>query len=393
MVNLLALLMVIAGGLAYFFHQAYTASQGQVASMKASLERFQNPRVQEIRAERPKLAEMIAQETEDLASYPPETPMHIFKTALISELRLTDTILAQQAAALESGAPVTVQVPASAPDPALAKNLETELEKLTALINQRTEASQGAEGDAAAALASELGTLHFAKALVIRNYLTAKYGLNSVFSGQSARSLPVEAAAGPPAPATPAAPPAAAAEPAPPQAAPAAAPEAPPAPAVQAVKTAADVVGQNSEWKVQGNWASRMSGSGSGLAVQVMRLASVHHAEIDGVPQQASLFVSCEADKTAMLVAFGLPLEVNSGKVRVEYTIDGRNPVTEEWAATPEKRGIFVPKPIPLLRNMAGAQVITFRVPYQDGKPIGTIFHLDGLSGALRPVQNACNWK
>ncbi|MDR2422220.1 MAG: type VI secretion protein [Deltaproteobacteria bacterium] len=161
----------------------------------------------------------------------------------------------------------------------------------------------------------------------------------------------------------------------------------------QKILTVADVLGSNSEWKIQGPWATRLSGSGSGLSVRVLRLAAIGHAQVNGALQQASLFVTCQGNKTELYVNFGLPLDVDSNKVDMEYQIDDGAVAKETWNASVDQKGAFAPKPIVLLRAMLNANKIIFRTGYQNREVMGTIFFLDDLAEALKPVQSACNWK
>jgi hypothetical protein len=377
------LILILGAGGYYFYHEREKANQAAIAALKAQLARVTNPLLKELRAERQKIADQLAQETEDIQKYAPGVPMYILKSTIIAESRLAQTLLTQEIASIESGAQPAVRANKTNPDPQLAQSLEQELNKLTDYIAQRTATAPTAKGEAATALESELGTLHLIKAIVIRNYLTAKYGLNTFINNPAAKSLPIELSTQPPSGG--AAPGANATAPAPAAVAPA---------APQKILTVADILGSNSEWKVEGPWATRLAGTGSGLSVRILRLAAVNHAEINGVPQQASLFVSCQGNKTEMYVTFALPLAVNSNKVDMEYQIDNGEVVKEVWNASVDAKGAFSPKAIPTLRKMVNGQRIIFRVGYQNRENvIETFFELDGLAAALKPIQSACSWK
>jgi hypothetical protein len=376
---LLALTLAAVG---YNYYQELGKSQAELATVQSRFQLLANPKLKEIKAERQKVEELLAQETEDAKKYPPGAPMNVLKAAVIGELRLTDALLRQETAALESGAPSNIKANKSVPDAQLAQNLEKELEKMTEYINQRTAAGADLTGEAATALENELGTLHLVKAVVIRNYLTARYGLNSFVGNQSPKAAPLEnktLTSGQ------------SAEPAPTLAQPIV--ETAPANAKK-VLTVADILGSNSEWKVQGPWASRIAGEGEGLSARLLRLAAVNHAEINGVPQQASLFIACQGNKTEMYVTFALPLAVIANLLDMEYQIDDEPVVKETWNAAVDQKGAFSPRPIPLLRKMARANRILFRVNYQNrANVIETFFELDGLAEAIKPVQSACGWK
>jgi predicted Zn finger-like uncharacterized protein len=419
--NLLALLLVIVGTAGGFFFYSDKKTKQQLSEVNAQLTRLKNPKIAEIKAERPKIAELLTEESRDLQDYPNGTPMHLLKSAIITELRLTDTLLIQQQAALESGAAMVIKVNNSPTSPEEAKNLETEIQKLTEYINQRTQAGKEMSGETLTALENELGTLHLLKAVLLRNFLTAKYGLNYIYGNQGAKTIPAQAstAASPSAPVT-STPPAAATNdtlplpltqpqitpgqtlmPEPPAGPPISDAAAVPEPGqpqlpvpITKVRTVAEILASNPEWKIQGPWATRLSGTGSGLSVRLLRMAAVNHAEINRVPQQASLFVNCQSNKTEMYVTFGLPLGVNANKVEVEYQINEGTIVKETWNSSADQKGIFSPKPIPLLRELVQARKIGFRVPFQNpAQSIETFFELDGLTEAIKPIQSACNWK
>ncbi|MDR2142489.1 MAG: type VI secretion system-associated protein TagO [Deltaproteobacteria bacterium] len=380
---LLTLLVLALGAGGYYLYQLYEKSQADLVAAQAQASRLSNPRLREIQEDRQKIAEQIKEQSAEQTKFSEGSALWLLKNALISELRLSDTLLSQEKSSLVSGAPVTIKVNKSNPDPALAKQLEAQLEKVTEYINQRTEATKDLKGPEAEYAAIELAELHLNKAIVIRNYLTAKYGLSSFLVSPASRApQPAEAGVTPPANPT---------SPAPPQPS---GPTAQKPPPPWRLHTVRDILSPSSGWKINGSWAINESGSGESKVIHLMRLASVVHAEISGEPQQASLFISCQKDKTDLLVSFALPLAVDGNKVEMQYQIDNEEPVRETWLATPAQSGAIAAKPIPMLRKMAQAKVINFKVGYERRPDImETSFQLDGLNEAIKPIQTGCNWK
>jgi type VI secretion system protein VasI len=381
----LFLILILAGG-AFYLYQELEKAQSQATLAKAQLERLANPKLAEIAKERQKIAILLTEETEDLKKYAPLVPMSVLKTAIVAELRLADSLLTQEAAVISSGAPALIQASKTTPDPTLANNLEKELQKVTEEINRKSNAQSSGNAEAALALENELGTLNLLKAVLLRNYLTARYGLNTFMGAQPPRARPVTTSTGPP---TEAADPSS-----PPPAAPTTESSPQPPAAPPRILTVADILGNSSEWRVQGPWATRLAGAGDGLSVKIFRLAAVNHAEINGIPQQASLFVSCQGNKTEMYVTFSVPLAVTANKVEVQYRLDNEEPVKEVWNASTDQTGVFSPKPIPLLRKMSQSSRIYISVGFENRQSIiNTYFDLDQLSEALNPIQSACNWR
>jgi type VI secretion system protein VasI len=78
----------------------------------------------------------------------------------------------------------------------------------------------------------------------------------------------------------------------------------------------------------------------------------------------------------------------------IEYKIDDGNIYKENWIKSDNLKRFFSPKPIDLIKNLMSANKISFRVQkYKVDAFLEASFNLDGLSQAIVPVQEACDWK
>ncbi|PWG71055.1 hypothetical protein DEM28_12445 [Enterobacter mori] len=102
-------------------------------------------------------------------------------TARLEVLGTNKALLEQRINAIESGAKIDVVVSGTKPDPELAASIKTEIETLTAKINEaKADASQYTGGLIQVLKLSAVATEEQSMAMLQQKYLTAKYGLAEV---------------------------------------------------------------------------------------------------------------------------------------------------------------------------------------------------------------------
>lgn len=102
-------------------------------------------------------------------------------TARLEVLGTNKALLEQRINAIESGAKIDVVVSGTKPDPELAASIKTEIDKLTAKINEaKADASQYTGGLIQVLKLSAVATEEQSMAMLQQKYLTAKYGLAEV---------------------------------------------------------------------------------------------------------------------------------------------------------------------------------------------------------------------
>lgn len=102
-------------------------------------------------------------------------------TARLEVLGTNKVLLEQRINAIESGAKIDVVVSGTKPDPELAASIKTEIDNLTAKINEaKADASQYTGGLIQVLKLSAVATEEQSMAMLQQKYLTAKYGLAEV---------------------------------------------------------------------------------------------------------------------------------------------------------------------------------------------------------------------
>ncbi|MDR2726145.1 MAG: hypothetical protein LBC90_08870 [Candidatus Adiutrix sp.] len=100
------------------------------------------------------------------------------------EFRTAEALLRQQVAALESGAGLTVSARATAPDPKLAAAVEGEMERLRARLEELRGMAAGLAGEPRSLVETAIATEELNLAILNRNRLIARYGLNAPLPSQ-----------------------------------------------------------------------------------------------------------------------------------------------------------------------------------------------------------------
>lgn len=187
--------LILGGGLSWFVSQREVLRlEDELAAVDMEKASNKARRLIELKRERTRLNEEIMRATVTGQTYPDNSIPKALALAAMEEYKITDALLQQQIAALETGARVSLEVKQSSPDPGLASRLETEMSSLRDSIDElRAEAESLAEMPrlvAETAVATELINL----AILNRNRLIAKYGLSSPIPSQYGGAGPVSKA-------------------------------------------------------------------------------------------------------------------------------------------------------------------------------------------------------
>ncbi len=103
------------------------------------------------------------------------------------------------------------------------------------------------------------------------------------------------------------------------------------------------------------------------------------------------LMIRCAENKTSMIVSFDMFL--NNDETKVTYRIDKEKAKTVWWNVTSDFDSLYIPNPIPLIRQLKDEDQIYIQVtPYGQGT-ISANFYVHGLLNAIKPIQEACGWK
>lgn len=135
--------------------------------------------VETLKAEQQAVAREIADAEKDATKYQGGLVLSLINVRL-ETLRGTEALLGQRVHAIESGAPVTVQIPATKPDPARAAELVKEIDTQTAaLAAAQAEADKYSGGLVHAMALSTVATNAQTLAMLRQSYVIAKFGLAS----------------------------------------------------------------------------------------------------------------------------------------------------------------------------------------------------------------------
>ncbi len=179
------------GGMILGFGPAWFISQTEVLRLHDEISTLESEKssnrarqLTQLKRERGRLQEDIMRASVTAQTYPDNSIPKALALAALEEYKITDALVLQQIAAMETGARVTIETKATSPDPGLAAQLEQEMRTLRDSIEEmRAEAEAMPEMPllvAETGVATELINL----AILNRNRLIAKYGLSSPVPSQ-----------------------------------------------------------------------------------------------------------------------------------------------------------------------------------------------------------------
>jgi hypothetical protein len=112
-------------------------------------------------------------------NYPAGSIPQTLTEAAVLEYKTAEALLKQQAAALESGAGLTVAARGTSPDPRLAAAVEGEMTKLQGRLGALRLEAEGLTGEPRSMIQTAIATEELNLAILNRNRLIARYGLSA----------------------------------------------------------------------------------------------------------------------------------------------------------------------------------------------------------------------
>jgi hypothetical protein len=394
--GLLILFFLISVGLGCLYHSkskelatSTAALNARLAVKRDTLNAAGSKRISELNQARETIQADIMSYEQGLKDVPGGSLMHQMSQVVIAEMKLLDSLIAEQIVAIETGAPVKTAVSQSEPNPDLAMRLETE-------IAAKRQDIERLKGDLEYAPTSLMGmtelmgvkTEELNLAVLNRNYLIAKYGLNMPYLDTSVLQADTQEPA-----------PASVTEPhADPSGSGQGGSQPPAAKATgDSVPTVHDVFKDEPGWTFIGNWGIKSESSVMDDRTNVMatRFADIRNNN-DKNGNISLINVRCMDNNTDLLVSFAETIETDprDSTASIEYRIDDGPVITSTWDGSADYKGAFAREPADFIKQLENTRMVSLRV-VKDGASavIETYFSLDGLSQAIVPVQEACGWK
>ena len=112
----------------------------------------------------------------------------------------------------------------------------------------------------------------------------------------------------------------------------------------------------------------------------------------DGVSRwgEAIPFVArCQSSATEAYIRWG---DYLGGEARVLTRVGSNKASTQRWTLSTDKQASFALQPIDLLKEMATADRFLAQVTPYNENPVTAIFLTSGLTNALKPLRETCDW-
>lgn len=105
-----------------------------------------------------------------------------------------------------------------------------------------------------------------------------------------------------------------------------------------------------------------------------------------------TLYIACREKKTELFINWDVYLGLD--ETTMIYRIDKQKAVNKVWSISTDTKAVFYSgKAIDFIKSLrAGQTLFTQITPYNEN-PVSTTFNLNGLSEAIKPVQESCGWK
>jgi len=120
---------------------------------------------------------------------------------------------------------------------------------------------------------------------------------------------------------------------------------------------------------------------------------TLHGRFSEGTP---NLFLRCRSNQTEVYVSAGTVLERAYGdfdRSLVRYRFDTGPPKSARLGLSTDGEAVFLPSPIPLIRQMLQHATLVVELTPSDRGPQAVTFDLTGLGDQIGKLQDACGWK
>ncbi len=112
-------------------------------------------------------------------------------------------------------------------------------------------------------------------------------------------------------------------------------------------------------------------------------------ATVRALNAERYLGIRCESGRTYAFVAWDSLL---GSEPRLTYRIDGDTPIESTWNASADGDSAFFPgRTVEFVSRLAERDSVTAAIT-PAGDSVATLFDLNGIQAALRPVREACRW-
>ena len=107
---------------------------------------------------------------------------------------------------------------------------------------------------------------------------------------------------------------------------------------------------------------------------------------------RATLFVRCLEGTTDAFIRTGTPAAAARRGHTVEIRLDKRDAAAQRWSASNDRKALFAPEPIALIRQIASAERMLVRFTPFNANPAVLDFDVRGLTPHLGLLARTCHW-
>lgn len=97
----------------------------------------------------------------------------------------------------------------------------------------------------------------------------------------------------------------------------------------------------------------------------------------------------CQSNETNVYIAWN---DYLGSKASVLTRIDSNKAVTSSWSLSTDSKATFHKKPIAFLKKMENSNKLIAQITPYNENPLTAVFDTTGLSNALVPLRETCNW-
>lgn len=104
-----------------------------------------------------------------------------------------------------------------------------------------------------------------------------------------------------------------------------------------------------------------------------------------------SLFIRCAENTTNVFVNWGLYLGLDSTRMLTRF--DDAKATTNKWSISTDNKTVFVRgSDIAFTKKMMNYNKLLVQITPYGESPVMATFNIRGLSGAIKPLREACHW-
>ena len=146
----------------------------------------------------------------------------------------------------------------------------------------------------------------------------------------------------------------------------------------------------------KGNWAITKSISPIDDSTNIY-LGVYGDKDFEGWPSgtyKPLLILRCKENDTKMLVNTGMTpnVEYEHGRTTVTLRYDKEKAFNLRMFNSTDKKALLFPSPIENIKQMMNHNTLLFRFRPYNSSPTLTTFKIAGLSEAIKPLRESCNW-